>query len=194
VLALPGAGARVGCLVAHEVSLADEESLAAAVATLELAVRIVPLHVVVEALAGVEALLAQRALEVRLRVVLLHVVAQIVPIAVLLAAHPAGMLLLHVAALQVHGSRSGILEAGLALRTIVRLLRIVAGVDVLQQKLLQLIALLRQQAELAGVSNGQFRRSRLPGWMWMLLGLLVDVYGIHKNLYGFTGSVWLCFG
>jgi len=58
VFALPGTGARVGGLVAHEMPLADEESLASAVATLELAIRIVPLHVIVEALAGVEALLA----------------------------------------------------------------------------------------------------------------------------------------
>lgn len=144
--------------------------------------------------------------------VLLNVVAQIVPVAVLLAAHAAGMLLLHVAAFQVHCARCGVLKACLALRTIVRLLRIVASVDVLQQELLQLVALLRAQTELAGIANGQLWGSRLiPDWflhlliilllllllllILLLLLRLVDVYGIHENLYGITGSVvWLCFG
>lgn len=188
MLALPRAGSQVGSFVTFQMALIDKQPLASTLTAFELAFRVVPLHMVVEAFAGKEALFAETTFEVRFRVIFLDVVAEVVPIPILLAADLAGVLLLHVAALQVYGSRCRILETGIAFWTIVRLLRVMASVDVLQEHLLQLIALLGPQTELAGVTNGQLRAS---GFFEVQLQLLLLV---HKNLYGINGSVWWCFG
>lgn len=115
----------------YEMSLIDEQPVTAVVTTSELALRLVPVHMVVQAFARKKSLLAHAALEVRVRVILLNVMLEIMAVSILFAANFTGIVLDHMNALHVDGTRCCVLKTFSALRAVIGLIWIVADANVL---------------------------------------------------------------